>query len=430
MNHCTADAGRPTILLATVRRWPFAARLAMALHDAGFSVEAWCPAGHPLCNTRAVSRTHTASAFRPAASLGRAVELVSPDLIVPTDDQTTAYLHALHRQLSGSHIGAIIERSLGAATSFAVTASRAGLLSLAQSRSIPAPETAVIPSAAHLRTWLSTHGFPAFLKADGTSGGTGVRRVASFDEAAAAFAQLDAPPSALKAVKRAIVDGDPALVSPCLHRERPVITVQSHVPGTDANSAIFCWQGQVLASIAVEVLQTRNTHGPSTVVRVMEDETIDHAARELAAALDLNGFYGLDFVLEERTRQPLLIEMNARATQIAHLALGSHRDLAAAAMAAITECSIPARSVTPRPAVTGADVIALFPQEWYRDPASRYLQTAYHDVPWSEPDLMSFCIRNKPGWRRWLTREHWQGRRTGAPSPLASIAQPLPPGEQ
>jgi hypothetical protein len=419
MEHET-DTAPPVILLATVRGWPLAARLAMGLHEAGASVTAWCPSGHPMLKTGAIKHSYTASALTPVASLARAIAGAAPDLIVPADDQTTAHLHTLHRRSADKSVAALIERSLGHPGGFAITSSRAALLALAEDRSVPVPATCVVASADHLRSWFSTHGFPAFLKADGSSGGTGVKRVQSFAEAEAAFKALHTPPSLVRASKRILLDGDRSLLLPSLHRERPVITVQRHIEGADANSAVFCWRGKVLASIAARVLHTRNHHGPSTVVRLIEDPRIDHAAQQIAAALDLSGFYGFDFVIEERSGQPFLIEMNARATQIAHLALGERGDLPAAALSAL-----PGPPAVPRPSVTSGDTIALFPQEWYRDPASSYLHSGYHDVPWSESELVSYCIRKKPGWQRWLTYEYWRGEPASEEQLPAPGFQPL-----
>jgi hypothetical protein len=41
--------------------------------------------------------------------------------------------------------------------------------------------------------------------------------------------------------------------------------------------------------------------------------------------------------------------------------------------------------------VTENNTIALFPQEWKRDPESPFLSSAYHDVPWDEPAVVSAC---------------------------------------
>jgi hypothetical protein len=44
-----------------------------------------------------------------------------------------------------------------------------------------------------------------------------------------------------------------------------------------------------------------------------------------------------------------------------------------------------ARRVTP---YLEKDTIALFPQESWRDPASAFLSSAYHDVPWQAPEFI------------------------------------------
>jgi hypothetical protein len=91
-------------------------------------------------------------------------------------------------------------------------------------------------------------------------------------------------------------------------------------------------------------------------------------------------------MLETSTGKAHLIEINPRATQVGHLILGEGHDLPAALYAAVTGQAIHAR-----PKVTDKTVIALFPQEWMRDPDSPFLQSSYHDVPWDEPGLIRAC---------------------------------------
>ncbi|HEX6495746.1 MAG TPA: hypothetical protein VF018_09700, partial [Acidobacteriaceae bacterium] len=88
------------------------------------------------------------------------------------------------------------------------------------------------------------------------------------------------------------------------------------------------------------------------------------------------------------------------------LALGPSHDLAAAAFAAVT--GVP---VHPRPVVTAEQTIALFPQEWQRDPASPLIPGAYHDVPWDSPALVRAFVNQRPGWRRLLTQQYWRDRK-------------------
>jgi hypothetical protein len=112
------------------------------------------------------------------------------------------------------------------------------------------------------------------------------------------------------------------------------------------------------------------------------------AAENIARRFKLSGLHGLDFMLEAQTGTAHLIEINPRTTQVGHLALGLERDLPAALYAALT-----GKDVQPSPKVTENDTIALFPQEWARDPKSESLQSAYHDVPWEEPELIRSCVR-------------------------------------
>jgi hypothetical protein len=124
-------------------------------------------------------------------------------------------------------------------------------------------------------------------------------------------------------------------------------------------------------------------------VRQIEHAEMSDAAVNVARRLKLSGLHGLDFMLEAETGKAYLIEINPRTTQVGHLALGPGHDLPAALFAAITGTKVqPVRKVTEN------DTIALFPQEWKRDAASPFLTSAYHDVPWEEPALVSACVSN------------------------------------
>jgi hypothetical protein len=128
-------------------------------------------------------------------------------------------------------------------------------------------------------------------------------------------------------------------------------------------------------------------------LRLIENPEMSAAAEKMVRRLKLSGLHGFDFMLESHTGNAHLIEINPRATQVGHLTLGPGRDLPAALYAALS-----GEGLRPAPKVTENDMIALFPQEWMRDPESAFLQSAYHDVPWEEPELLRACarIRRKP----------------------------------
>jgi len=382
----------PNILLAATDRWYPTARLGVALANAGCIVEAVCPPNHPSGLTQAVRRMYRYSGLSPLVSLRQAISEACPDLVVPADDLATWHLHDLHKRESkrgaaGREICKLIERSLGAEESFSIVSTRNAFMQVAKEEGIRVPPTAVIQSTNELHEWIARTGFPTVLKANGTSGGNGVRVVNAVQEAERAFYKLQSPPLLARAVKHAVIDRDLTLIRPSFLRRRPVVNAQSFVAGHEATSALFCWEGNVLASLHFEVLEKIGSAGHATVVRWIDHPEMSTAAERIARRLKLSGFHGLDFMIERGTGFAYLIEINPRTTQVGHLALGPERDLPAALCAAMTR-----KAVQPSPVMTRNDTIALFPQEWKRDAASPYLSSAYHDVPWGEPKFIHACV--------------------------------------
>jgi acetyl/propionyl-CoA carboxylase alpha subunit len=273
----------------------------------------------------------------------------------------------------------LIERSLGAPESFPVVCARTAFAELAQDLGIRVPHTEIIANHSDLERWVARMGLPTVLKANGTSGGYGVRIVQTMDEAERAFRKLQAPPS----LRQAFLSRDRTLIWPCLKREQPVMNAQRFVVGREVTSTIACWKGTVIGALHFEVVNKLYSTGPASVLRLIENPEMLTAAERVVCQLKLSGIHGFDFILEAQTGNLFLIEINARATQVGHLALGPGRDLPAALCAAVSGVAVQAA-----PRVTENDTIALFPQEWMRDPGSKFLQSSYHDVPWTEPGLL------------------------------------------
>jgi len=277
----------------------------------------------------------------------------------------------------------LIERSLGNPASYPEVESRSRLLALVRQEVDAAMETTMVASPGSLKDWLSANGFPAVLKTDGSSGGYGVRVVSSFEEAETARRKLGAPPSLARAVKRALFNRNQTFLFQAWKGASAIVNVQKFIEGGEATSTVVCWQGAVMATLTFEVIRVVYPGGPASVVRIFENPTIDATIRKTVARLGLSGICGFDFIIENGTGIPYLIELNPRATQTAHLRLGAGRDAANALFAAVTgkNAGAPVNEVK-------GDTIALFPQEWTRDPSSEFLKTSFHDVPWSEPLLI------------------------------------------
>lgn len=416
----------PTVLVATTSRWYPTARLAMALANYGCVVEMLCPPGHPVTKTTAAHKTYQYRGLTPLRSFAAAITRAQPDFIIPGDDLATRQLHRLYERErrngeAGSFICELIERSLGPAESFPVAYTRSAFIELALQEGIRVPATKAITNLDELKDWIIRNGFPVVLKANGTSGGDGVRIVRTLDEAERAFCSLQAPPHWLRAAKRAFVDQDLTLVGPALLRRRFEMNAQTFVDGREATSAVACWRGEVLAALHFEVIEKRSAAGPATVVRRIENIDVANAVAKMVRRLNLSGVHGFDFMLEEQTGKAFLIEMNPRATQVGHLALGPGRDIPAALYAALS-----GNVLQSAPTITENDTIALFPQEWIRDPESSFLRSAYHDIPWNEPEFIRDCVSNRRKQSAWYSRADRieSSAAIQAPKNLSSPARP------
>jgi carbamoylphosphate synthase large subunit len=395
---------KPTVLIATTSCWYPTARLAMALAKAGCEVEMVCPKSHPVRKTRAVRRTHAYRGLAPLNSFARAIAITQPDFIVPADDLATQHLHRLHAREkrngdAESSTCALIERSLGSSESFSIVNARAAFMDLADQEGLRVPPTRVIRNTDDLKTWVACTGLPTVLKADGSSGGDGVRIAHTQTEAERFFKELQAPPLLARAAKRAVLDQDKTLVWSSILRHRPVVNAQAFVAGREATSAIACWDGAVLASLHFEVVNKASSAGHATVVRLIENAEMSAAAEKMARRLNLSGLYGFDFMIEAQTGNAYLVEINPRSTQVGHLSLGPGRDIPAALYAALS-----GHAVEAAPRITEKDTIALFPQEWIRDPESSFLRSTYHDIPWEEPELIRDCVSNRQKQSAWYSR--------------------------
>ncbi len=293
-------------------------------------------------------------------------------------------------------------------------------MEVAHEEGLRVPTTQVIRDTHELKTWVSRTGLPTVLKANGTSGGDGVRIAHTLAEAERSFKELQAPPLLARALKRALIDRDKKLLWPSILRRRRVVNAQAFVAGREATSTIVCSEGAVLASLHFEVIHKTSSTGHATVVRLIENAEMSSAIERVVRRLGLSGFYGFDFMLEADTGNAYLIEVNPRSTQVGHLSLGAAHDLPAALYAALS-----GETEQPSPKVTDKETIALFPQEWIRDPESPFLQSAYHDIPWEEPELIRDCVGNSRKQRGWYSRPERKpvASEARSPKPIAAPAE-------
>lgn len=395
-NHSESGECRTTkVLLADTNRWDLAARLAVGLAEAGCQVTAICPSpSHALMKTRVVRRTFRYSGSRPLESLRAAIESVDPDVIIPSCERSVEHLHELYllekeRGGSGNKIVALIERSLGSPASHAIVSSRFDLLAIAREEGVRVPRTARILSPEDIDEWQKQEALPWVVKADGTWGGVGVRIVESAQETTEACSELTKMSRLTRAVKRLVVNRDPFVLRSWWRRSKRRIVVQSYIYGRPANCTVFCWNGKVLALIGVTVIRSDGATGPASIVRIVDNAEMKFAAERIAGRLGLSGFFGLDFMIEEKSNAAYLIEMNPRLTPPCYLRLGIGHDLPGALWAQLAGRPLP--DVLP---VTQNDLIAYLPQALKGN--QDVLAGCYRDLPKDEPDLVKELLNPFP----------------------------------
>jgi hypothetical protein len=378
------------VLLFTTVDWMSTARYAHGFVTAGWTVEAIASRGTPVTLSRYVARLHRYRPLRALASLRRALETSGAELVLGCDDRAVALMLRLYDKELKAHgeaspLAALIRRSLGRPESFAQMISRGGSMQAAVAAGIRTPETVEVADEAALERVLARFGYPAVLKVDGSWGGDGVALARTRDEALAAFAKLRKPASRLRNVARALRRKDAHFLLAALMPPKRKISVQRFVAGHSAASAFACWNGEVIASLYYDVLVADGAIGPPNVIRRVDCPEMEEASRRVARRFGLTGIYGLDFI-RDREGRVHLIEINPRPTQGGTLPFGDGRDLPSALAARAAGGPAPRREAIP------GDVVAFFPAEWQRDPASPYLMSGHHNVPWDDPAVLKNCF--------------------------------------
>ena len=385
------------ILLVTTSWWPMVAHFAHELVKAGCRVSVLCPRGHAVEAVTGV-KVYLHRAAQPLRRLSGVIRRGLPAFIIPADDRSVSYLHALHARGTAAE-RALIERSIGPEASYGVALSRVRLHALAERLGIAVPPGQAVPSIDALRSVLADGEGPWVLKTDGAWSGHGVRIADSPAAAIRAARALQRRQAILPALRRLVLYRDPFWLAASVRRSRPELSVQGYVQGWPATLAMVCEDGVVLAATVADVVVTLHETGPSVVIRLVDRPDTLAAAHALAAELRLNGFYGLDFMVEPETGRALLIEMNPRLTPLANVRVGIAGDLVGALVQSLSGRVI-ARPVAP----VAAEKVSHFPLPRAFDPADPRLTGVFSNVPDDNPALVA-AMQQKP-WpdRRMLAR--------------------------
>lgn len=401
---------RLRLLIVALDNWYGSARLPRNLKRAGFEIGLLAPPGILAAQSCDVDQRFPLAADGAPRALERpawqAIEAFAPDFIVPGDEKSVRMLNLMATSRSAPDAPGIKRVLLRSLSSKPGLPSRADMMAIAADTGLACPDQAVARSLDEAMRFAERVGWPVYLKRDNTAGGNGVRLCGDRTTLATQFAQLTNTAMSLWSAEGMLRRGRQWLRSLGIGGD-PGITIQAAVPGEPAFHTAVALDGRWLAGISadVEEFHPRPT-GPSTRVCLHGDPTMDDLARRLIAALGYNGFCGLDFI-----RRPdgglTFLEFNARPTPVAHLGDLAGGDLGAALHAALT--GEPVAAPVPMPPKR----VALFPQDWLRDPRSPDRAPYYLDIPTDDPALLAALGALLP--KGWDEREE-RSRLTPLPS--------------
>jgi biotin carboxylase len=379
----TQASSTPRVLVLALSNWIGAPRLPSALRRAGFHVTSFAFSGLLMQRSQSIDEAILVPESIDNDGLFdaflAAIERARPDIVIPTDDATILLLHAAYhlaqRPGGAERTRAVLQASVGEVRHLPTTRNRKLLAALAQSTGVRAPEQAALFSPQEARAFAAAHGYPVVLKEEDSVAGFGVSICKLESELEQALARIQKKPAGF---------------------EQGVLA-QTFVEGRPAMRVVVAQRGRVLGGLSAIKLETwPSAQGPSTCVELVEHREMEATAETLIAKLGYNGFASFDFMLD-RSGQAHLIELNPRPTPIAHLGERFGACLCRQLYAALSGESSGASE--PRGLPTR---VALFPQEWVRDPKSPHLAAGvYHDVPWEEPDLVEAYVSFARGQMRY-----------------------------
>jgi len=374
----------PSLLIVTMGTDAVApARMPYELSSAGFNVTLLAPRDALATHTAFVDKIGyfppDVTLYQWVQAVAGAVRAVRPALILPGDDVAVRTLMQLAlrppeglRSDVRDELAGVVRRSLGPPSSWTDSIDKSRLFDVARRAGVPIADGDVAERE-HDAAAIAAHlGYPVIVRPSRGSGGKGSARCDSEAELRSAIRLAPSPDG--------LDTGEP---------QRFVI--QRFIDGRVVNRAALAWNGVEIAGFTRGRLETHpGPLGPASVVEFVGLPAVRDANLRLFAALDLHGLVGAQYMIEPDRGAALLIEIHRRMLPATHAGGLVGVDLAAALRACVDGVSW--TGPTDLPGGTGRR-IALFPQEWYRDPESAWLATLPSDAPWHDPRLFEAMLK-------------------------------------
>lgn len=377
------------LIVALAKDWTGISRLPSGLKRAGFEVTALCPEGSYLSKTRYLDVLYTYPTFTYTRSkliyllMLSAIRKAKADLIIAGDEEALLGLQKLANLLSGvpflNKYSQEIRRSIVAPEFDHVVLNKSRLVDLCTQNGVLAPKNVRVESLEKALEKAPEFGYPLVLKFDFGYGASGVSICQNEADLKQGFAKHKQ--AGLGAKLKSFIK---QLFFVVQEEQEASISLQQYVSGQVGQSA-FCSKNGVM--FAVNPMLKYRTYpgatGPSSVNKGIDCAEIAKASEVVASKLGYTGFGSLDFILDEKTQRPYVIELNPRPIPTTHFS----EEISAVDLCESLYKGLNGLPIQPKPYKPW--LVALFPNEKRRDPNSEFIKNGYHDIPKNDPELMA-----------------------------------------
>lgn len=350
-------------------------RTAQALTECGADVCIVAPPGSYAALTRFKHADLLLSAEEVQAKLPSVLAILAEEyranLVLAGDDIAFAALTRLVARLPSLTVSdatrALLARSLPAADQAAIVAKDCEMVTARMGSACPPPPSVANPSAADALSFAKKVAFPVLVKRDGFSSGRGVEQCNESGRLSGAIAAIETSPSAFGGG----------------------FVVQKLLPGTIYGASVASLRGRCVGAFTyIKHLVSPAPFGPTAVAKPQRHDGILADMRDICERFGLTGFAGFDYVVDA-SGQAHFLEINPRIMPTTHLGPAFGSDLCGALLAAMRG------QPPPRAGSPVRNYVALFPNEWLRDPNSPYLSSALHDAPQNDPEVRAAMMLGK-----------------------------------
>ncbi len=178
---------------------------------------------------------------------------------------------------------------------------------LAREIGIDSPEAFCPKSSQEAREHIASVELPVVIKMTKTSGAAGFRKIYERDGFEKAYF-------------------DVVRINNLPESDLPMI--QQLIEGPTTCTLHICHRGEVLGEVMYQGLRTMPRSGGTTVFREsLSDPACQEAAAQIVKHLDFTGLCGFDFIMDEKTGRPFLVDGNCRITPAVTMAYHGGCDL-------------------------------------------------------------------------------------------------------